>query len=82
MCKTHNNCKLASWDTTTTDFMGNAIYSPKNFRSPSNSHQMIECTGMFCDRIYIISMLLPSEMLDFSANRISKIVSNWKDYFA
>jgi hypothetical protein len=43
---------------------------------------MIECSGVFGDRIYIISALVPSEILDFGANRKSKIKDNWRDYLA
>jgi hypothetical protein len=41
---------------------------------------MVEVTGMYRETIYILSVLLPSEVLDFGADRKSKIKDNWRDY--
>jgi hypothetical protein len=50
--------------------------------SPSDNYQMVEVINSYKNSVYFLSMLLPSEILDFSEDRYSKISDDWEEYLA
>jgi hypothetical protein len=82
-CNTHKNCPCEKWDRSPAQFlMCMAMLSSSRLRSPTNNYQMVEVVGAVQGTLCILSMLLPSEILDFGAERKSKIKNDWRDYIA
>jgi hypothetical protein len=82
-CNTHKNCPCEKWDRSPAQFlMYMAMPSSSRLRSPTDNYQMVEVVGAVQGTLCILSVLLPSEILDFGADRKNKIKSNWRDYLA
>jgi hypothetical protein len=81
LCVCSDGYKLRSWAEFPHDFMRTIKYKPPIVYSPTDSYQMVELINSHEESVYIVSILLPSEVLNFSADRESKLNEDWETYF-